>query len=42
MINYIHNMSPSADRGDKRSVTPMRFARAVFKSYAPLTAAWVL
>jgi hypothetical protein len=28
----IHHMPPSADRGDKRSVTPEGFARAVFQA----------
>jgi hypothetical protein len=32
----IHLMPPSADRGDKRSVTPEGFARAVFESNEPL------
>lgn len=31
----IHLMPPSADRGDKRSVTPAGFARAVFEANAP-------
>ncbi len=30
--SMIHVMPPSSDRGDKRSVTPMGFARAVFAS----------
>jgi hypothetical protein len=29
---YIHNMARSSDRGDRRSVTPMGFARAVFEA----------
>lgn len=32
----IHLMPPSADRGDKRSVTPAGFARAVFETNEPL------
>jgi hypothetical protein len=32
--SMIHMMPPSADRGDKRSVTPMGFARAVFNANA--------
>jgi hypothetical protein len=32
----IHMMPPSADRGDKRSVTPAGFARAVFEANEPL------
>lgn len=32
----IHHMPPSADRGDKRSVTPEGFARAVFQANEPL------
>lgn len=32
----IHLMPPSADRGDKRSVTPEGFARAVFEVNEPL------
>ncbi len=28
----IHLMPPSADRGDKRSITPAGFARAVFEA----------
>ncbi len=32
----IHLMPPSADRGDKRSITPEGFARAVFDSNEPL------
>jgi hypothetical protein len=32
----IHLMPPSADRGDKRSVTPEGFARAVFQANEPL------
>jgi len=31
----IHLMPPSADRADKRSVTPAGFAKAVFKANAP-------
>jgi len=31
----IHLMPPSADRGDKRSVTPAGFARAVFEANEP-------
>lgn len=31
----IHKATPSAERGDIRSVTPMGFARAVFQSNAP-------
>jgi hypothetical protein len=30
----IHKMPPSEDRGDKRSITPMGFARAVFHANA--------
>jgi hypothetical protein len=32
----IHLMPPSADRGDKRSITPAGFARAVFDANEPL------
>ena len=32
----IHLMPPSADRADKRSVTPAGFARAVFEANCPL------
>lgn len=32
----IHLMPPSADRGDKRSITPEGFARAVFEINEPL------
>lgn len=32
--SMIHKMPPSADRGDKRSITPMGFARAVFRANA--------
>jgi hypothetical protein len=32
----IHLMPPSADRGDKRSITPEGFARAVFAANEPL------
>lgn len=31
----IHLMPPSADRGDKRSITPAGFARAVFEANEP-------
>lgn len=31
----IHRMPPSADRGDKQSVTPLGFAYAVFQANAP-------
>jgi len=31
-VATIHLMPPSADRGDKRSVTPAGFARAVFEA----------
>jgi hypothetical protein len=31
----IHKMAPSADRGDRRSVTPTGFARAVFEANNP-------
>lgn len=31
----IHHMPPSADRGDKRSITPEGFARAVFQANEP-------
>jgi hypothetical protein len=37
----IHKMAPSADRGDRRSVTPSGFARAVFESNEPLVRARV-
>lgn len=30
--SMIHRMPPGADRGDKRSITPMGFARAVFRA----------
>ena len=33
--NYIYHMSPSEDRGDRRSVTPAGFARAVYEANAP-------
>ena len=29
---YIHNLPPSAERGDLRSITPPGFARAVFEA----------
>ena len=32
----IHAMAPSEDRGDKRSITPSGFARAVFEANEPL------
>jgi hypothetical protein len=32
--SMIHKMPPSKDRGDKRSITPMGFAHAVFKANA--------
>jgi hypothetical protein len=32
----IHLMPPSADRGDKRSITPAGFAKAVFEANEPL------
>jgi hypothetical protein len=32
----IHLMPPSADRGDKRSITPAGFAKAVFEVNEPL------
>jgi hypothetical protein len=35
MKNHIYHMSPSADRGDKRSVTPAGFALAVYTANAP-------
>lgn len=31
----IHKMPPSADRGDRRSITPTGFARAVFEANRP-------
>jgi hypothetical protein len=34
--DYIHNMPPSRDRGDRRSVTPEGFARAVFRANSRL------
>jgi hypothetical protein len=34
-VESIHLMPPSADRGDKRSVTPAGFARAVFEANEP-------
>lgn len=34
--SMIHRMPPSEDRGDKRSVTPMGFARAVFRANAKM------
>lgn len=37
--SLIHLMPPSADRGDKRSVTPAGFARAVFEANEPLVRA---
>jgi len=36
VTSAIHLMPPSADRGDKRSVTPAGFARAVFEANEPL------
>jgi hypothetical protein len=35
MKNHIANMSPGADRGDRRSVTPAGFAQAVYRANAP-------
>ena len=34
VVNLIHGMPPSPDRADKRSITPMGFANAVFKANA--------
>lgn len=33
--SLMHRMSPSADRADQRSVTPLGFARAVFEANEP-------
>jgi hypothetical protein len=43
--NRIHNMPPGPDRGDRRSVTPRRFAHAVFAANStiaprPLSQKW--
>lgn len=35
VTSAIHLMPPSADRGDKRSITPAGFARAVFEANEP-------